>query len=386
MVAVATAPFGATTVSGGSAERRPQHRRLRPAGGTQLDRRRRAVDVDLLDHELGPTSGDGGGDRRRCGRHGAHRCRRPSRPAAIGGRFGPERTTSSRLYSTRTGRPWRSARRLATAATSLVALPPNAPPLAERRHRLATRRAPRGVRLEVARLDPCGLQRASPVARRELDRPGRRGRRPAALHLAGGPRASVNVSRTCHSPSPPRTATSAPSGAVSSAKPRAAEGDGRSDVLRHAAFQARPLPPSRPSAVAPSGAIRRTGRCRRSSASRCSGTGGRRGRGAPRRPTCGLLERGDPHDDPRRAEPALRRAAAANASAHSRQRDASTEVTSRPATRPTGVTHETRGLPSTRTVQQPHWPCGLQPSLTERAPRRSRRTSRRVTSVSAIST
>ena len=43
-------------------------------------------------------------------------------------------------------------------------------------------------------------------------------------------------------------------------------------------------------------------------------------------------------------------------------------VTSRPATRRTGVTHDTRGSPSTQTVQQPHWPCGLQPSLTERQP------------------
>ena len=53
----------------------------------------------------------------------------------------------------------------------------------------------------------------------------------------------------------------------------------------------------------------------------------------------------------------------------------STVVTERPATRRTGVTHATRGAPSTQTVQQPHWPWGLQPSLTERQPQSSRRAS-----------
>jgi hypothetical protein len=56
----------------------------------------------------------------------------------------------------------------------------------------------------------------------------------------------------------------------------------------------------------------------------------------------------------------------------------STVVTDRPATRRTGVTQETRGSPSTHTVQQPHWPWGLHPSLTEGQPNSSRRASRRV--------
>ena len=47
-------------------------------------------------------------------------------------------------------------------------------------------------------------------------------------------------------------------------------------------------------------------------------------------------------------------------------------VTTRPAARRSGVTQATRGWPSTSTVQQPHWPCGLQPSFTERTPKRSR--------------
>ena len=36
-----------------------------------------------------------------------------------------------------------------------------------------------------------------------------------------------------------------------------------------------------------------------------------------------------------------------------------------PPTRATGVTHATRGAPSTRTVQHPHWPWGLHPSFAE---------------------
>ena len=46
----------------------------------------------------------------------------------------------------------------------------------------------------------------------------------------------------------------------------------------------------------------------------------------------------------------------------------STVVTARPATRRAGVTQATRGSPSTSTVQHPHWPCGLQPSLALRTP------------------
>ena len=55
----------------------------------------------------------------------------------------------------------------------------------------------------------------------------------------------------------------------------------------------------------------------------------------------------------------------------------SSVVTARPATRRTGVTQATLGRPSTQTVQHPHWPCGLQPSLTEKQPNSSRSASRR---------
>ena len=49
-------------------------------------------------------------------------------PAAIGGRFGPSRTMSSRDRSTRTARPCSSANRRAMAGSSLATFPPNAPP------------------------------------------------------------------------------------------------------------------------------------------------------------------------------------------------------------------------------------------------------------------
>ncbi len=83
---------------------------------------------------------------------------------ASGGRFGPRRTTSSRRHSTRTGAPASSASFLARAGTGLCRLPPNAPPLAERRGGRPARTAPAGVRLDVGRLDPARLQRQRPVA------------------------------------------------------------------------------------------------------------------------------------------------------------------------------------------------------------------------------
>ncbi len=52
-------------------------------------------------------------------------------------------------------------------------------------------------------------------------------------------------------------------------------------------------------------------------------------------------------------------------------------VTERPAIRRTGVTQATRAAPSTQTVQHPHWPWGLQPSLTDRQRNCSRSASRR---------
>ena len=80
---------------------------------------------------------------------------------------------------------------------------------------------------------------------------------------------------------------------------------------------------------------------------------------------------------------------ATNASDHRRRVSSgrpSRVVTSLPASRRTGVTQATRGAPSTHTVQQPHWPWGLQPSLTDRMPSWSRKTSSREAPSSPTST
>ena len=55
----------------------------------------------------------------------------------------------------------------------------------------------------------------------------------------------------------------------------------------------------------------------------------------------------------------------------------STVVTERPATRRNAVTQATRAAPSIQTVQHPHCPWGLQPSLTEWQRNCSRSASRR---------
>jgi hypothetical protein len=68
---------------------------------------------------------------------------------------------------------------------------------------------------------------------------------------------------------------------------------------------------------------------------------------------------------------------ATNARANSSRRAGSSPsivVTDRPSTRVAAVTHATLASPSTSTVQQPHWPCGAQPSFTDITPRRSRNT------------
>ena len=108
-------------------------------------------------------------------------------PAAIGGRFGPRRTTSSRVYSTRTGRPCSSARRRATAPTSVATLPPNAPPLASgvagsppgAHHEASGSRYPGSTHVV------CNVRCHSPGGS-STGQEQRRGR-PPALHRAGQP-------------------------------------------------------------------------------------------------------------------------------------------------------------------------------------------------------
>jgi len=73
--------------------------------------------------------------------------------------------------------------------------------------------------------------------------------------------------------------------------------------------------------------------------------------------------------------PALRKASAQRV--RSSGSNPSTVVTDRPATRLTAVTQATRAASSTHTVQHPHWPWGLHPSLTEWQRNCSRSASRR---------
>ena len=200
MVAVAVAPLGATTVSGASPSDGQEHRCLGPAGGAQRRRtsadrprrppRRRARRAGVMAAAMPRRAGDAD----HAGAVGAHAGgdRRALRAAA--------HDVLAAVAAHAPARPCSSARRRATAATSRVDLAAERPAVGERRRRFAARRAPRGVGLEVAGLDPGRLQRAIPVARRAASIgqvSGAVERRP--WHLAGQPSAPrVNVSPTCH--------------------------------------------------------------------------------------------------------------------------------------------------------------------------------------------
>ena len=141
----------------------------------------------------------------------------------------------------------------------------------------------------------------------------------------------------------------------------------------------------------------------RSSASRCTGRGGRAGPWPPRAASGRRAARAAnlagrrPRRPARPAAPRCqacrtrtgcrpwRRAPRSNAPASPGRGPRPSSPPAPPRGR-AGVTHATRGAPSTSTVQQPHWPCGLQPSLTDRTPRRSRSTSSREVPSSGTST
>ena len=297
---------------------------------------------------------------------------------------------------TRTGRPCSSASRRASAATGECSFPPKAPPLAERRGRLAAGRAPRGVGLEIGGLDPGRPQASSAHSPRGTSTGWPTGAAAAALDLAGSARRALAQGlgrpptrrvvrrrrrahrrrarcrrRTRPRPSdaggptacgqPPRAAARHAAAAVGSpASPPGRRAAGRRPPGREARAASRMLlPPGAPAQVggrAPSHAASSTGRPVRA------------------------LERGQPHDDARacrsrtgwprrrrRRRPSARRTAGSGPRA-----------SSPPARRPGGPGSRRRrgAAPSTQTVQQPHWPWGLQPSLSDRHPSRSRSTSR----------
>ena len=183
-------------------------------------------------------------------------------------------------------------------------LPTERTAVAERARRLAARLAPRGVRLEVRRLHPGGLQRAHPVAGRQLDRPSQRRRRAPSLDLGAEP--ARLGQRLAHHPFAVD---------VEQRDQRVGRGGVVGEPARARARRAapRPAPPHPPTMPAPPARV----------CPRCTG-GAIRGRqnggddGVPagaaaevgehrlaHRGLGGVGERGDAHDDSRRAEAAL---------------------------------------------------------------------------------
>ena len=207
-------------------------------------------------------------------------------------------------------------------------------------------------------------------------------------------RAAGRVSPTAHPPRPSGTATRASGGALSSAKPPPPHAT--SGPTRWGAPPSSAGPARRPATRSRRGPGRARRRRRHGCVVGAVDPAGGVDDGTPARAATQVRERGRARRRRRRWLPCGRRRAArrmmmpgvqnphwlapasVKASAQRRRTSGSRPsrvVTSRPATRRAGVTQATRGAPSTHTVQHPHWPWGLHPSLAERRPRRSRRTS-----------
>ena len=126
------------------------------------------------------------------------------------------RGRAARAPAGRARRPARGPR----PATGLSSLPPNAPPLASGRRRLAAGLAPRRVGLEVGGLDPRVRRVAAQSPAGSVERRPRRRRwsaGPAPCRPRRGPRPASRRPPSRRAPS--GTATSASAGAVSSANP-----------------------------------------------------------------------------------------------------------------------------------------------------------------------
>ena len=204
---------------------------------------------------------------------------------ARGGRLGPRRTTSSRRHRTRTASPVASASSRASAGTGLCRLPPNAPPLANGeagrwpgRAQLASGSTYAGSTHDVCKVrahspsgSATGCDRGT-VLLRPWTRPSR------------GPRGTQVGSKRRHRP----PAGPAPSTARSRRRIRRHREPRRARRSERPA--PRPGPATRPARgcaglPTPGAALRRPpGHCTqppRSTASRCTGTGGH---AAPPRP------------------------------------------------------------------------------------------------------
>ena len=248
----------------------------------------------------------------------------------------------------------RSPSRRATAGTDGCRLAAERAAVGQRRRRFATGRAPRRVGFEVAGLDPRRAQREVPVAVGQVERMPQRDRRAAALHLTRQRRARRPTS-------PRRPTRRRPSGTATSASAarcrrrtrrdrtrrrrptRCGDADLRSLARRDAASRSRGA--EAPSKAAASAIVFHPVQ-RHRCASSARSTSSRVASSAARRITMPGVQ--NPH---------WLRARRTNASAKRRcvaASSPSTVVTSRPATRRTGVTQATRGDPSTHTVQHPH--------------------------------
>ena len=250
-----------------------------------------------------------------------------------------------------------------------VPLAPEGTPVGQRGGRPAARAAPAGIGLHVGRLDPGRLQREGPVAFGDRHRGGQRHRAVASLHPTGGgpgrpqvrgergvgaeldrgPRRRRRRRRTRRRPTPRRRPSVWKAGPSSWARQAASNG-------------------SRAGAGVPgASADPSAGPRARSAASRMDCHPVQRHRWASSAPSTSRRDAGRPGPA---ASSAARRitmpgvqnphwlAPVATKASAQRSRCAagspSIVVTSRPATRRTGVTQATRGSPSTQTVQQPH--------------------------------
>ena len=256
-------------------------------GGPEVDRGRRAGDVDLLQHEL---RGRGRQDRRP-----GRACGPPAPPPTRRGAARGDRR-SLRAHAARCprgtaapapARPCSSASARAAPVTGDVTLRTEGAAVGERRRRLAPGRAPRRVGLEVGGLHPGRPERDRPVAVRQ--------RRAGAR-----PRPSCAGPAPCRPRRGPRPASRRPTSRRGRRAPRRARPAAR---CRRRSRPRRGRPPARPAAGCaprswPAGSpprgrgrvdgvarARPPSRPRRSSASPCSGTGGPTGPDRPpRRP------------------------------------------------------------------------------------------------------
>ena len=403
---VAAAAPRPATLTGSPSARRPSAEAVAPAGdltGTAGDRRRRrsprwaaaASSTAASTQPAARSAADVGGpttstsSTTRPGRHRATAAAMPGvratrstpvpssagarrRSAAAWGRGG--RRPRGRTPPAPAGRAGRPAG-VPPPAPARYSLPPKAPPLARGVAGSPPGRHQDAVRLDVGRLDPRRAQgrRPSPRAAGRADgrasrplrrpwtlpawrpglgerlahRPSRRrrperrpARRPAPCRRRSRPRPSATAGPTRCGVPPSRVARRAGGDQVAGAGSAAGDvaGDRRHDR-------------------APTRAPAQVGEQRLLDRAPASG------------PARGGASGGQPHDDARACRTRTgwrrpRRRRRPNAARTGSARPSSV-VTARPATRRAGVTQATRGMPSTSTVQQPHWPWGLHPSLTD---------------------